>query len=234
MLCGWGTDTNVWRLCYRDTTITSKMIRVTTSSGDIRVKLSNETELVRVLKKNNATCFIQGGETQTQIYGFESLENDGRYTYGPAPAVHERRSPRKHSSAKLTEKKKKEGGGKKVSKRDDKPEAFWFPLCQKYEKSKTSWKNQTAFLRSEESGTEVGADQKTSFSRAIRKYRDGKLKSVNETHVSAKQSGYPKRKLDHPDSPSHVIENPEEVEVSYKGFRNTVRRQSRDMRSTTQ
>ena len=226
-------------LCYRDITITSKTIRVTTSSGDIRVKLSNETELIRVLKKNNATCFVDGGETQ--IYGFESLENDGRYTYCPAPAVHERRSPRKHSSAnlttsegtaaKLTENKKV--GGKKVSKRVDKPEAFWFPLCQKYEKSRTSWKNQTAFLRSEESGTEVGEDQKTSFSLAVRKYRDGKLKSVNETRVSAKQSGYPKRKVDHPERAAHVV-NSEEVEVSYKDFRNTVQRQSREVRSPTQ
>jgi hypothetical protein len=229
MLCGWGTDTNVW-LCYRDTTITSKTIRVTTFSGDIRVKLSNETELVRVLKKNNATCFVD--VEQTQIYGFDSLENDGRYTYGPAPAARERRSPRKHSSAKLTEKKKKVGG-KKVSKRDDKPDAFWLPLCQKYEKSKTSWKNQAAFLRSEESGTEVGEDHKTLFSRAVRKFRDGKLKSVNETRVSAKQSGYLKRKVDHPDRAAHVIINQEEVEVSYRGFRNTVRRQSGKVRSTT-
>jgi hypothetical protein len=25
---------------------------------------------------------------QIQIYGFDSLENDGSYTYGPAPKVH--------------------------------------------------------------------------------------------------------------------------------------------------
>jgi hypothetical protein len=64
----------------------SKTIRVTTSSGDIRVKVSNEAELDRVLQRNNATCFVDG--EQIQIYGFDSLENDGTYTYGPAPAFH--------------------------------------------------------------------------------------------------------------------------------------------------
>jgi hypothetical protein len=106
-------------------------------------------------------------------------------------------------------------------------------LYQKYEKSKTSWENQKAFLCSAESGMEVGEDQKTSFSRAIRKYRDGKLKSVNEIRVSAKQGGHPKRKVDHPDRAAHVIEDPEEVEVSYRGFRNAIRRQSRKVRSPT-
>lgn len=231
MLCGWGEDANVWH-CYRDSTgtITSKTIRITTRSGEIRVKLSSETELDRVLKKKNATCFVDG--EQTQIYGFASLENDGRYTYGPAPAADEKRPPRKLASAKLRDKNVK-GGGKKGVKRDDKPEAFWFLLCQKYENNKTSWKNQEAFLRSEESGTEVGEDQKMSFSRAVRKYRDGKLKNVNKTRVFAKQSGHPKRAVDHPDRAAHVIENPEEVEVSYRGFGNTVRRQTRKVRSPT-
>jgi hypothetical protein len=64
----------------------SKTIRVTTSSGDTRVKVSNEAELDRVLQRNNATCFVDG--EQIQIYGFDSLENDGTYTYGPAPALH--------------------------------------------------------------------------------------------------------------------------------------------------
>jgi hypothetical protein len=209
----------------------SKTIRVTTSTGDIRVKLSNEKELDRVLKKNNSTCFVDG--EQTQIYGYDSLENDGRYTYGPAPAAHERRSRRKHALAKLTDKKKKKSGGKKGAKRDDKPEAFWFLLCQKYEKSKTSWKSQTAFLRSEESGTEVGEDHKITFSRALKRYRNGKLKNVNDTCVFAKQSGYLKRAVENPDRAAHVIENPEEVEVSYRDFRNTVRRQSGKVRSPT-
>jgi hypothetical protein len=224
MLCGWGTDTNVW-LCYRDNTITtSKTIHVTTSSGDIRVKVSNEAELVRVLKQNNATCFVDG--EQTQIYGFDSLENDGRYTYGPAPEAHERKSPRKHALTMQTEKKKKKSGMKQCVKRDDKPEAFWFPLCQKYENSKTSWKSQTAFLRSEESGVEVGEDQKTSFSRAIRKYRDGKLKGVNETFGFARKSGHPKIAVGNPDRAAQDNRNSEEVEVSYRGFRDTVKMRS--------
>jgi hypothetical protein len=197
MLCEWGTYGH---------NVTSKTIRVTTSSGDIRVKLSNETELDRVLQRNNATCVVDG--KQTHIYGFDSLENDGSYTYGPAPAVHalEKRSPRKHAPGKP----KKKGGGKKGAQADDKPEAFWFLLCQKYENSKTSWKSRSAFLRSEESGTEVGEDQKMAFCRELKKYRDGKVKYDNETRVFAKQSGYPKRAADHPDR----IENPEEVEVS--------------------
>jgi hypothetical protein len=73
----------------------SKTIRVTTSSGDTRVKVSNEAELDRVLQRNNATCFVDG--EQIQIYGFDSLENDGTYTYGPAPAAlaQQKKSPRK-------------------------------------------------------------------------------------------------------------------------------------------
>jgi hypothetical protein len=50
------------------------------------VKVSNEAELDRVLQRNNATCFVDG--EQIQIYGFDSLENDGTYAYGPAPALH--------------------------------------------------------------------------------------------------------------------------------------------------
>jgi hypothetical protein len=64
----------------------SKTIRITTSTGDIRVEVANEAELDRVLQRNNATCFVDG--EQIQIYGFDSLENDGSYTYGPAPKVH--------------------------------------------------------------------------------------------------------------------------------------------------
>jgi hypothetical protein len=67
--------------------IMSKTIRVTNSSGVIRVKLSNLiNELDRVFQRNNAICFVD--EEQTQIYGFDSLENDGRYTYSPAPVAH--------------------------------------------------------------------------------------------------------------------------------------------------
>jgi hypothetical protein len=60
----------------------SKTISVTTSSGDIRVRVSNETEFDRVLQRNKATHFVD--KEQIQIYGFDSLENDGSYTFGPA------------------------------------------------------------------------------------------------------------------------------------------------------
>jgi hypothetical protein len=182
--------------------ITSKTIRVSTCSGDIRVKLSNETELERVLQRKNATCFVDG--EKTQIHGFDSLENEGSNTYGPALAAHaqqqHRRSHRKHAPVKLTDKKTM-GGGKKGAKKDDKSQAFWFLLCQKYANSKAS--NGLPALRRVRS--EVGENH-------------GKLENVNETFVFAKQSGYPKRSVDLPDRAAHVIQNPEEVELSYKRF----------------
>jgi hypothetical protein len=146
---------------------------------------------------------------QIQIYGFDSLENDGTYTYGPAPVAQQqqKRSPRKRAPAKLTNQKKKVGV-KKGSKRDDKPQAFWYLLSQKHENSKTKWKSQRAFLRSEESGTEVGEDQKMSFSRALTKYRDGKLKKVNESRVHTRSRQYEavdKRAVDDVDRAAHTI-----------------------------
>jgi hypothetical protein len=171
----------------------SKTINVTTSSGDIRVRVSNETEFDRVLQRNKATHFVDG--EQIQIYGFDSLENDGSYTFGPAPAAltQQKRSPIKRAPVKraptdLKLKKKGTGPGvKKGGTRNDKPQGFWFLLCQKYENSETTWKSQTAFLRSEESGPEAGADHKMCFSRALKKYRVGKLENVNETRVRRPQ-----------------------------------------------
>ncbi len=49
-------------------------------------------------------------------------------------------------------KKKSKGGVKKGSKRKDRPESFWFDLCEKYEAGKFA--SQCAFLHSKESGDE--------------------------------------------------------------------------------
>jgi hypothetical protein len=152
----------------------SKTIRITTSTGDIRVEVANEAELDLVLQRNNATCFVDG--EQIQIYGFDSLENDGSYTFGAeavvaAVAAHDdddhhqqqegellvkksprKRAPPKMAPAELTCKKKKKMGAVRVKRGYNKifkSQAWWFLLCQKYTNSETSWKSQTAFLRSE-------------------------------------------------------------------------------------
>jgi hypothetical protein len=198
----------------------SKTIRVTTSSGDIRVRVSNETELDRVLMRNNATCLVD--EEQIQIYGFDSLEHDGSYTYGPVlvPApVAQPQQPhqdisksfavkglRKRASAKKVTNEKKKGGAKKGSKRNDKPQAFWYQLCQKHENSKTKWKSQMEFLRSEESGPEVGEDHKMSFSRALNKYREGRLANVKESRVHDRQyEAVERTEVEHLDPAEHAM-----------------------------
>jgi hypothetical protein len=195
---------------HNSSSIMSKTISVTTSSGDIRVKVSNETEFDRVLKRNKAAHFVDG--EQIQIYGFDSLEHDGIYTFGPAPAAlaQQKRSPRKRAPVKraptdLAYKTKGTGAGvKKGGTRNDKPQAFWFLLCQKYENSETTWKSQTAFLRSEESGPEAGEDHKMSFSRALKKYRVGTLENVNETRVRRPQyEAVENRAADHLDPAAH-------------------------------
>jgi hypothetical protein len=78
--------------------------------------------------------------------------------------------------------KKKKGGAKKGSTRNDKPQAFWFALCKKFERTKTQWRSQAAFLCSEKA-----TDQKMSFSRALQKYKKGDLKTVNETRVHGRE-----------------------------------------------
>ena len=91
----------------------------------------------------------------------------------------------------------KNAGSKKGSKRTDRPQSFWYHLCQIYEQGCRSnssnsnssnnsngnvlYKSQVDFLRSPDSGPEVGEQQRMHFSRAYKKYQNGTLGNCEET-----------------------------------------------------
>ena len=76
-------------------------------------------------------------------------------------------------------------GSKKGGKRVDRPQSFWYQLCEIYERGKElgTYKSQINFLRSADSGTEVNEDHRMHFSRAYKKFQNGTLQNVEETRA---------------------------------------------------
>jgi hypothetical protein len=94
------------------------------------------------------------------------------------------------------------GGGKKGAKRNDRPQSFWYALCETFENglNENRWKTQTDFLRSSSfattaagatitttTSTTVNPKDKMAFSRALKKFRNGKLKNVKASRVRARK-----------------------------------------------
>jgi hypothetical protein len=61
----------------------------------------------------------------------------------------------------------------KKKQRVDRPQSFWHDLCLKFTRSKFSSAN--FFLRSAESGTDVSLDDAQTFSRVLKKFKEGSL-----------------------------------------------------------
>ena len=74
----------------------------------------------------------------------------------------------------------------KKKQRVDRPQSFWHDLCLKYTRSKFSSAN--AFLRSAESGTDVSLDDARTFTRALKKFKEGGLN--NDEQKRKKLSPY--------------------------------------------
>lgn len=73
----------------------------------------------------------------------------------------------------------KNAGSKKGSKRTERPQSFWYRLCELFERG--DYKSQIEFLRCPDSGEDVGAAQRMHFSRAYKKFKDGTLGNVEES-----------------------------------------------------
>ena len=87
-----------------------------------------------------------------------------------------------HGSSSPTSNKRKgskNAGSKKGGKRTDRPQSFWYRLCQIYDQG--GYKSQIDFLRSPDSGEQVGEPQRMHFSRAYKKYQNGTLGNCEET-----------------------------------------------------
>ncbi len=61
----------------------------------------------------------------------------------------------------------------KKKQRVDRPQSFWHDLCLKYTQSKFSSAN--SFLRAAESGTDVSLDDARTFTRVLKKFKEGRL-----------------------------------------------------------
>ncbi|MGH7954411.1 MAG: hypothetical protein ACREOZ_00465 [Gloeomargaritales cyanobacterium] len=84
-----------------------------------------------------------------------------------------RRSPSKLQLEPQSKKTKACCGVTKGSKRTDRPQVFWENLCRKYEAGK--YTSQIAFLRSKDSGDSINEDHYRTFSRNLRKFKEGRL-----------------------------------------------------------
>jgi len=83
---------------------------------------------------------------------------------------------------------KRKVGGQLGSRRNNRPQSYWYTLCETFDDGLKSnrWKTQAEFIRSS-AAVDVTGNDKMVFSRALKKFRTGELRNVNQTRIRRKK-----------------------------------------------